>query len=73
MPNNLEWCDCGSKALNLTKEQIDDFWEAHDDCGWEFEYVQPKGVHSAECVCGDSVTSFSNSWFGMWVEVHCEH
>ena len=70
--SNLEWCDCGSRALNLVKEQVDDFWEAHEDCYYEFEYVKPKGTRSAKCVCGDAIESVPDSWYDMWLEVHEE-
>lgn len=73
MTNNLEYCDCGSKGLNLVNEQIDDFWEAHADCYYEFEYIKPKGSHSDHCPCGDQITAFPDDWYSMWTEVHDEH
>jgi hypothetical protein len=70
---NLEYCDCGAKALNLVGHQVDDFWEAHEDCYSEFEYVKPKGTISDSCICGDSIESFPDHWYEMWVDVHNEH
>ena len=30
--SNFQYCDCGARSLNLVNEQIDDFWEAHEEC-----------------------------------------
>jgi hypothetical protein len=73
MLDNLQQCDCGSKTLNLVGEQVDDFWEAHGDCYYDFEYVKPRGTRSGRCVCGDTVESFPDNWYEMWLEVHSEH
>ena len=73
MDNNFQICECGSRALNLIGEQIDDFWEAHYECIYENTYIKPNGTHSAECICGDSITSFPDSWYEMWLEIHSEH
>ena len=73
MDNNFQICECGSRALNLVDEQIHDFWEAHDECVYGDTYTKPKGTHSAECVCGDSITSFPDDWYEMWKEIHGEH
>jgi hypothetical protein len=70
---NLEYCDCGAKGLNLVGHQVDDFWEAHEDCYYDFEYVKPKGTHSAQCICGDTIESFPDNWYDMWQQVHSEH
>jgi hypothetical protein len=70
---NLEYCDCGAKALNLVGHQVDDFWEAHEDCYSDFEYVKPKGTISDTCICGDNIESFPGYWYEMWAEVHNEH
>jgi hypothetical protein len=73
MLSNVQQCDCGVKTLNLIKEQVDDFWEAHDECYYHFEYVKPRGTHSDQCICGDTIESFPDSWYEMWTEVHNEH
>lgn len=72
MLSNIQYCDCGTKTLNLVNEQIDDFWEAHEDCYYDFEYIKPKGTNSSKCICGDIIESFPDSWYEMWLEVHEE-